>query len=351
MKSILKIGDPVYSQSIKGFTPSNLEGFPQREQYLLEHVKAVEIDIFKHSVLSDIEDVVKERKRLKEFLSDKKFDYVMVDNPLSALVVDKDVGIPILFDCIDWYDEIYLTEFGVDKRYHLLRYGLLDLLERAKKVVAQSPVILDALQSWGLKTKDTVVIPNGYDSRMFHRYTPEKIESVRRDLALKFNKDLTDKSLIVYTGKLSAWHEAIKTVAEAIEEDQVFFIVGDGPLLKEIPEKDNIVKCGSVPLNEVPDFTNAADVLVFPVDSDCSPIVISEYLAVGKPIIMPKGRMEWLLEDGHTGYMVDNNAYSWKAGIQKAIERQETCSDNNAKLAKDLSWQTLAKKFSAFVKG
>jgi len=349
MKSVLKIGDRVYTQSLQHFSPSYLQGFPQREQFLLEHLKDIKFSFFKHKVLSDIDDVPKERKRLNEYLKGKQFDYLMVDNPFSGLIIDQGIKIPILFDCIDWYDEMYLKEFGVDKQYYLLRYGFLDLIKRAKKVIAQSPVILEALNSWGLKTKETIVIPNGYDIKIFYPYSHSKITELRSQLGKKYKVKLKDKKIVVNTGKLGVWYDNIKTIAKAIENDQIFFIVGDGPILKKIPDQSNIIKCGPVNLVEVPNYTNIADVLVFPVDVDCSPIVISEYLAVGKPIVMGKGRMEWLLKDGKTGCMIDNNVYAWRLGINKALKMSQPCRANNLKLAKDLSWQKLSKKFSDFL--
>lgn len=349
MKNILKIGDHVYTQSLQHFNPSYFQGFPQREQFLFKYVKDCKFDFFKYKLLESIEDVLEERKRLKEYLENKEFDYLMVDNPFSSLVIDKDIKTPIIFDCIDWYDEMYLKEFGINKRYYLLRYGFLNLLEKAKKVIAQSPVILEALKSWGLKTKDTKVIPNGYDAKIFYPYSSYKITKLKDQFEKKYKVKIKGKNIIVYTGKLGFWYDDIKIIANAIEENQLFLIVGDGPIFKEIPDRSNIIKCGAVELTKVPNYTNIADVLVFPVNVDCSPIVISEYLAVGKPIVMGRGRMEWLLKDGENGCMIDNNVYAWRLGINRALKMNQQCKINNLKLARDLSWQKLSRKFSEFI--
>jgi len=350
MKKILKIGDQVYTQSLQHFSPSFFKMFPQREQFLFEHLKSkLKFEFFRHKVIRDWDDIAVERKKLTGILENNRFDFILIDNPFSALVLEKSIKTPIIFDCIDWYDEMYLKEFGVNKGYYLLRYAFLDLLKRADKVIAQSPVILEALKKWGLKTKNCVVIPNGYDKKLFYSYSQAKISELKKLSSKKYRIDLKDKKIVVYTGKLNRWYENIKIIAQAIGDDQVFFIVGDGPLLKKIPDRKNIVKCGAVSLNEVSKYTNIADVLVFPVDVDCSPIAISEYLAVGKPIVMGKGRMEWLLKNGQTGYMVDNNVYSWKKGIQAAIENKNMIGKFNRRLSKNFSWEYLSKKFIAFV--
>lgn len=346
---VLKIGDPVYSQSFRSLAPARIDVFPQREQFLLENAHEITFDVFHHRAIQSVEDVALERVRFTDFIKTNRFDAVMVDNPLSALVIGE-AGLPIIFDCIDWYDEVYLKEFGIDKCYYLLRYGLLDLCERAQKVIAQSPVILSALKSWGLRTDKTLVIPNGFDDSLFYPRSSEEISKARQRIAQRHNVQLEGKTLVVFTGRLSPWYEAIGFIAEAISDSQVFFVVGDGPVLQQIPDKPNVVKCGALPRSEVPIYTTSADVLVFPADHDCSPIVVSEYLALGKPIVMPKGRISWLLKDGVSGALVDNNIYGWKRGIERARQTTESAREANLRLAGDLSWRVLGEKFSNFVR-
>lgn len=349
MKKILKIGDSVYSQSLQQFSKSYISGFPQREQFLLKHCKGISFTFFRHPVVQTIEDVILNRKRLRAYLFKNKFDLLMVDNPLSGLLIDNDCDIPVLFDSIDWYEEMYLKEFGVNASYYLLRYGLIYLLRKVQKVVSQSPVNLSVLQRWGLKTKDTVIIPNGYDRTMFYPYSRSKIFEIKKEFSRKYKSDFINKKVIVYTGKLGRFYENLKLIARAIPDEHVFLIVGDGPLKNEIPKRSNIIKCGAVDYSEVPKYTNIADVLVFPVEVDCSPIAISEYLAIGKPIVMGTGRIDWLLKEGRTGYLVVNSLNSWRTGIQNALLLDESCKKYNTDLAKQLSWQYLAKKFTDFV--
>jgi len=349
VRKILKIGDKIYAQSLQYFSPSYSIGFPQREQFLLQHCRNMEFSFFRHQSIDDIRDIVNERKRLKIFLNSHKFDYLMVDNPFSSLIIDESIVIPIVFDCIDWYDEMFLKEFGVNKKYYLLRYGYLDLLKRASKVIAQSPVILEAMKSWGLQTNNFRIISNGYDASFFYPYSVQKSLMLRNKFEKKYKISLKGKNVVMYCGKVGKWYDNIKIIAEAITNNDLFFIVGDGPILAEIPNKENIIKCGAVEFLEVPDYMNIADVFVFPVEIDCSPIVISEYLAIGKPIVMGKGRMEWLLKDGKSGRMVENNVFSWRHGIEDAIKMKNSCKKNNLRISKELSWQKLSKRLSDFL--
>ena len=349
MKKILKIGDYTYAQSLQHFSQSYLTGFPQREQFLFQHVRKVEFVFFRHKILNNLEDVYEERQRIKNYLQNHHFNFLMIDNPLSSLLITADCTVPILFDSIDWYSEMYLREFGIDKRYYLLHYGLLQLLQMAERVISQSPLNLNALQKWGLKTKKTVVIPNGYDARYFYPYSDLRINRLKKYFSGKYNIDLNKRKIIVYTGKLGKWYKNIKVIVNAIEDNQVFFIVGDGPLLKEIPGRKNLIKCGRVDFKKVPDYTNIADVLVFPVDKDCSPLAVSEYCAVGKPIVIGKGRIEWLLNNSQNSCLVNNNVSSWRIGIKKALEMKQINKNCSLNIAKKLSWQILAKKFTDFI--
>lgn len=353
MINILKIGDKIYGQSLQYNAKSYFSGFPQREQYLLQFVKRIKFYFYKHKLIKNIDDIIKEKLKFENYLKDKNFDYLLIDNPFSSLIISRKIQIPLIFDAIDWYDEMYLKEFGINKKYYLLRYGLLDLLKRSEKVISQSPVLLDSLKTWGLKTNKTIVIPNGYDKNIFYTFSKGKISKLKKAFEKKHKISIKNKKIIVYTGKVGKWYEDLKIITKAILKNQLFFIVGDGPLLSEIQESENIIKCGAVPIIEVPDYTNIADALVFPVSVDCSPIAVSEYLAVGKPIVMGRGRMEWLLQDGKTGRMVNStkSVYCWKQGIFEAIKNKNQYKKYNLKLSKKLSWQVLSKKFENFIGG
>ncbi len=347
---LLKIGDQIYARSLQHVSRSYFEGFPQREQFLFQHLKGkCQIHYFRHPVLGSLPQVFIHQKRLNKFLINHRVDYLMIDNPLSMLLLDQKIDIPIIFDCIDWYDEMYLKEFGVDKRYYLLRYGLLRLLDKASKVVAQSPVILEYLKKWGLKTRDTCVVPNGFDKRLFYPYLSSRVDGLKNKFSKDYGLDLSKKKIIVYVGKLGTWYQDIRLIISAIDNTQVFLIVGDGPLLPKLPDSPNIIKTGAVPHSQVPDYVNIADVTVFPVSVDCSPIAVSEYLAVGKPIVMGKGRIEWLLKDGVNGTLVNGNSAAWKRGLDYAIRRQKTIAKTNLKLSQSLSWDKLSEKFLNFI--
>lgn len=350
MKRLLTVGDKVYGQSLQHFVPSYLQGFPQRQKFLLECLRdRIHVDACSHVILKNEMQIAEAQTDVVQQLQSTTYDGILIENPLSIFTLPID-GPPIIFDCIDWYEEMYEQEFGRDDGYSLLKRAMAMVMQRADIVVAQSPVILADLKKRGLKTHKTIVIPNGFDHRYFFPYPELEKKQAMRTIENRHAVSLGDKKIIVYTGKLNAWYEDIVTVAKAITHNQLFLIVGDGPLVSHIPRGDNIVMCGPVDFSDVALYTNTADVAVFPVAQDCSPIAISEYLAVGKPIVMNHGRMEWLLKEGvHAAFVEPGSVASWREGIQYALCHGEAMGSANRRLAMGLSWKHLADKLNSFL--
>ncbi len=350
MKKLLKIGDKVYGQSIQQFVPSYLQGFPQREKFLLDHLREhVVVDTCSHPILRDASAVQGAQSIVAQAIEQGEYDALLLDNPLSILAVP-DTEVPILFDCIDWYEEMYEREFGRDDGYRLLQGAMDTIICRADLVVAQSPTILEDLMKRGLKTNKTAIIPNGYDEACFFPYKKDVVSQSVKMIEDKHNISLGNKKILVYTGKLNKWYSQIITIAHAVQENQVFLVVGDGPLMSDIPKRSNVVLCGAVRFPEVPLYTNIADVAVFPVSQDCSPIAVSEYLAVGKPIVLGYGRMNWLLADKiNAAFVNPASMASWRDGIRFALEHQSEMRQSNLLLANKLSWKHLAQQFDEFL--
>ena len=117
-----------------------------------------------------------------------------------------------------------------------------------------------------------------FNNKKRDEYIERQIKELRNEFEQKYKVSIKNKTLIVYIGKVGAWYDQLLTISEAIDESHIFIIVGDGPLLNKIPKKKNIIKCGREDLKNIPKYINIADILVFPVGEDCSPIAISEYL-------------------------------------------------------------------------
>jgi glycosyltransferase involved in cell wall biosynthesis len=196
----------------------------------------------------------------------------------------------------------------------------------------------------------SLVVPNGYDEDLFRPFSASEVAAARCLIETRHQISLRGRRLIAYTGKIGDWYSGLANLIEALDPQRdLLLLVGDGPLLEKLPQHPGVVRCGVVPLTDVPLYTNAADVLAFPLGVDCSPIVLSEYLAVGKPIVAPRGRIEWLLRDGVFGAIVDDTPAGWREGIERAAGMTVVAAEANRRLARALGWGKLAARFERFL--
>jgi len=359
-RKVLKIGDLKYSMSLQKFCLSFKSSFPQRDEYFKQYSNGkLKISYYCHDIL-DKDSISNEKSRLATYLKEHRGEYkgILFDNPLSFQILPGENDIPLVFDMIDWYEEMYKTELvdgtGEKNRgnLQLISSSLRELLKVIDGLVVQSPLMLDYAKSIGFDpARKNIIIPNGYDHKVFYPYDPVKINEIKNELAEKFNIDLQDKIIVVYQGKLGKWYQDLEFAVADMNNDAkiVAFIIGDGALKDRLQRLSagNIIFTGALPLKSVPVYTNVADVCIFPVN-DCSPIAISEYIGVGKPIVARKGRISWLVKDARNGCLVDEHN-RWKENIFRAWENRAELSRNNRELALNLSWKSLARVYEDFL--
>lgn len=359
-RKVLKIGDLKYSMSLQRFCLSFKNSFPQRDEYFKQYSNGkLKISYYCHNIL-DTDSINNEKARLAEYLKEHRGEYkgILFDNPLSFQILPEEIEIPLIFDMIDWYEEMYKTEL-VDgageqnlENLQLISSSLRQLVKVIDGLVVQSPLMLEYAKSIGFDpARKNIIIPNGYDHTVFYPYEQEKVNEFKKALAEKFKINLEGKIIVVYQGKLGKWYQDLEfAITDMNNDDRIAaFIIGDGALKDRLQQlsSGNIIFTGALPLKSVPGYTNIADVCIFPVN-DCSPIAISEYIGVGKPIVARKGRISWLVKDTENGCLVDEHN-RWKECIFKAWENREELSRNNRELAQNLSWKSLARVYEDFL--
>ena len=163
-------------------------------------------------------------------------------------------------------------------------------------ITANTPLAMRA-RTWG--AKEVIVVPN---------YPPRGFKSKRTQDEMKQLLGLMGYPVVLFLGKLSILEgsELLKQIiyetCEALPNVR-FLIVGSGPELeslqrfirmRKLTEKVHFV--GWIEHSKVPDYINAADVCLFPrvhttFSEYTSPeniLKVSEYLAIGKPVIVPR---------------------------------------------------------------
>jgi len=354
--NIFKICDEIYGKSIQEFPGSYLRGFPQRDLHLKKDVyDYLGIKYFRHGIIN-VKTIEKERIFLYQFLEnlDSKLDAILIDNPLSFLILPNNIikKTLLIFDMIDWYEDMYRIELGDNSSLNLVNSSLKMIMKRADGLIVQSPIMFKYACELGFdKKKPYVVIPNGYDHNIFYPFSSQKLIKIKETISLDYNINFTNKIIVVYQGKMGKWYGGIESFIRNINDDKkiIGILVGEGPLKERFQKiaSKNIFFTGFMKFKDVSRFTNIADCCVFPVN-DCSPIAISEYIGVKKPIISLGHRISWLIKDGINGYIVDKD-HEWKEKIIKAYKNKEVLIKNNEHLSNKLKWSSLSKYYRKFI--
>lgn len=188
-------------------------------------------------------------------------------------------------------------------------------------------------------SKKLIVIPNGYNPKLFYPRSKEECRSLL-DLPL-------DKKIIINLSNLieSKGH---KYLIEAMYEiskqrnDIICYIVGAGPLKESLEfhirklKMDNYVKLiGWKPDEDLPIWINASDLFVHPSLAESFGIVQIEAMACGKPVVATRnGGSEGLLTSDVYGILcetrdVDGLADSILKGIEKDWDRSSIIEYSN----------------------
>jgi teichuronic acid biosynthesis glycosyltransferase TuaC len=159
-------------------------------------------------------------------------------------------------------------------------------LPRAARVVAVSRALADEVVAMGVDRDRVSIVMNGVDGDLFK---PGDRAAARRELALP------DGPLAVYVGNLKpekgvldlgkAWPSVLRHLPNA-----TLIVVGDGPLKGELeamtkPLGERVRLIARQPLEKVPSYLAAADILVLPSHSEGTPNVVLEALASGRRVV------------------------------------------------------------------
>jgi len=253
---------------------------------------------------------------------------------------------------------------------HYLKYW-----QKCHKIIAITQGLKDELVALGLTADKILVAPDGVKFSSPFSVIPAKAEIPA--LREKLNLPL-DKKIVMYTGHLYSWKgvdtllELAKTYSQKsnhqspITNHQSLFVFLGGTEydIKNFKQKanglNNVLIFGHKPPQEIPEYLQAADVLVLPNSAKnekanwTSPLKMFEYMASGVPIVasdLPVIRE--ILNENNAILVEPDNAESLAKGIIKVLNEPE----NSAKLAKQAfedvqkySWTKRAEKIIKFIK-
>lgn len=160
-------------------------------------------------------------------------------------------------------------------------------LPRAARVVAVSRPLADEVIGLGVPADRVKIVMNGVDGDLF---TPGDRAAARAQLDLP-----ADQPLAIYVGNLKpekgvmdlgrAWAKVLDAVPKA-----TLLVIGDGPLRTDLEgvtaslgERVRLIK--RQPLERIPLYMAAANILVLPSHSEGTPNVVLEALASGRRVV------------------------------------------------------------------
>ena len=159
-------------------------------------------------------------------------------------------------------------------------------LPRAARVVAVSRPLADEVIALGVPAERVKVVMNGVDGDLFK---PGDRAAARAQL------DLPAGPIAIYVGNLKpekgvidlgrAWAGVVKQVPDA-----TMLVIGDGPLKGELeavtgPLGERVRLIPRQPLERIPLYMAAADILVLPSHFEGTPNVVLEALASGRRVV------------------------------------------------------------------
>jgi D-inositol-3-phosphate glycosyltransferase len=199
------------------------------------------------------------------------------------------------------------------------------------------------------------IVPCGVN---LERFKPQDKISARRQLALP-----VDDPVLLYVGRfarikgldrLLESFSRIKRLPSAV----LVMVGGDGErsfmhrqLKKEamaVHIQDRLIFAGRVDQETLPQYYNAADVLVVPSYYESFGLVALESLACGTPVVTTSvGAMEKIVKDGVTGYVVmDSDPRHFAACIEAILETQKQNMFSPSKIRASVSEFTWARSAS-----
>lgn len=175
------------------------------------------------------------------------------------------------------------------------------LYRKADSIVSVTDGITDYMSEIGIPSEKVVTVKSGVSRDFMDRNS----NGIRKRFGWE------EKFLVLYAGTLG-WAHSLETIIEAARQltdqpDIYFAFIGDGQkrcvlegMVRDYGLK-NVGFIGLQPLDEIPYFLNASDVLVeslkeVPVTKGTFPCKLFEYMASGKPIIFGSARGEAIRE-------------------------------------------------------
>jgi len=291
------------------------------------------------------------------------YDIVHCKNPFSSVLVPillkrlKIKNFKIIYDIRGlWVD------FGVTARYFsgFLGYFLnkidISAMNLSDSVISISEELKKELIKRGVKNRIIVTYGDGVDISL-----SDTIKSYNIKEKFKIGG-----KVVGYLGSISLSRDSDKII-EAFSrlKDGDIFLIMIGPvqknekqtlknMVKKYELKNKVFFSGFLPHNTALSYIKSCDVVIsyhekdLPIYNVAVPIKILEYLALGKPIVVPDHKMYTnILTHGKDAYITERNPESFAEGILKVLNDEDLArklSQNARKTAKKYDFEKISER-------
>ncbi|MGG3467443.1 glycosyltransferase family 1 protein [Neobacillus pocheonensis] len=261
--------------------------------------------------------------RIKSELEKFSPDIIHVATPfnmgLCGVYLSKKLNLPLVGSYhtdFDYYLRFYDLQFLSKIVWKYMKW----FHKPFKKLFVPSSETLIQLKRHGFAHLE--IWPGGVDCQLFHPFYEK--QAIREELGI------SKKYLLTYVGRLAPEKdvETLLAVAKAMPADlneQIqWYVVGDGPLRKELQKEapSNMTFTGYLTGERLAEIYSASDLFVFPSPTETFGNVVIEALASGTPVITANsGGVKNIIKSGVTGYLCETgNEAEFVNAILKLLE-------------------------------
>jgi glycosyltransferase involved in cell wall biosynthesis len=215
-------------------------------------------------------------------------------------------------------------------------------------------------------SKDIVVIPTACVDTTY--FTPNlNVDEIIRKYGLQGKKLVLFVGRIIYSKGVHYLIKAFKLLKESNFVDVKLILIGPTEgfgkeslcspyfewlltLIRAFNLEMDIVQAGTVPREELRKFYVASDIFVLPSIIEASPLVVSEAMASGKPIIASNvGSVSMQVKDGWNGFIIQpGNALQLAQKMEYLLSNPQEIKrmgKNSRKHSeKEFSWKTMTER-------
>lgn len=206
----------------------------------------------------------------------------------------------------------------------LARWLELQTFSRADEIITVSAFLQREVLRLGGREGHVHVVPNAIDPSAYRR--------TGQGAKIRERLGLSGTSILGFVGWFDRW-DRLDRLIDLLKELHGDYpalrllLVGDGPVARELAERvereglgEFVVLSGPVAHSKVPDYIDAMDICILPDATEfCSPLVLFEFMAMGKPVIVPDVEpLKEVLTHAATGWIIDRRD---PTALRRAVER------------------------------